>query len=130
MSPVSRATLTDFDAHLWSEGSHYRAYEKLGAHLTERDGVAGTQFAVWAPNARWVSAIGDFNHWDGAAHPLRPVGSTGIWQGFVAETRPKTASKVWDLSGYAWGDRDWMARRGQAHALDAPMAVYEVHLGS
>jgi 1,4-alpha-glucan branching enzyme len=159
--PVSTAALTDFDVHLWSEGSHYRAYEKLGAHLTERNGLAGTQFAVWAPNARWVSVIGDFNGWQAGRHPLRPVGSSGIWEGFVpgveagtlykyaitsryhnywvekadpyafaTEMRPRTASKVWDLSGYEWGDQAWMSRRHTAHTLDAPVAIYEVHLGS
>jgi 1,4-alpha-glucan branching enzyme len=147
--------------HLWSEGSHFRAYEKLGAHPAERKGVAGTQFAVWAPNASHVAVVGDFNGWRTGEDPLYPVGSTGIWAGFVpgvgsgaiykydiishnqgyrvqkadpyafaAELRPKTASKVWDLSGYQWRDKEWMARRGKAHALEAPIAIYEVHLGS
>lgn len=160
-TPVSTAELTDFDVHLWSEGSHYRAYEKLGAHITERDGVKGTQFAVWAPNARWVSVVGDFNGWEPGKHPLHPVGSSGIWEGFVpgvgvgtlykfaifsryhnywveksdpyafaTELRPRTASKVWDLSGYEWGDQEWMSRRHTAHTLDAPISIYEVHLGS
>jgi 1,4-alpha-glucan branching enzyme len=157
---VSTAELTDFDVHLWSEGSHYRAYQKLGAHLTERDGVEGTQFAVWAPNARWVSVVGDFNSWEPGKHPLRPVGSSGIWEGFVpgigagtlykyaifskyhnywvekadpyafaTELRPRTASKVWEL-GYQWADQEWMSRRHTAHTLDAPIAIYEVHLAS
>jgi 1,4-alpha-glucan branching enzyme len=159
---VSTATaLTDFDVYLWAEGSHYRAYEKLGAHPAEEDGVHGTRFAVWAPNARWVSVIGDFNGWKPDANPLHPVNSSGIWEGFVPgvgvgtlykyaitsqyhnyyvekadpyaffyEMRPSTASKVWDLSGYDWGDEEWMAHRKRANALDAPMAIYEVHLGS
>jgi 1,4-alpha-glucan branching enzyme len=158
---VSAATLTDFDVYLWSEGSHFRTYEKLGAHLAERDGVSGTQFAVWAPNARWVSVVGDFNDWAPGAHALAPVRSSGIWTGFIPnvgqgarykyhitsqyhtyqvdkadpyafyfELRPQTASRVWDLSGHTWGDGEWMARRGQVHALGAPQAVYEVHLGS
>jgi 1,4-alpha-glucan branching enzyme len=158
---VSTAELTDFDVHLWSEGSHYRAYEKLGAHLTERDGVEGTHFAVWAPNARWVSVVGDFNSWEPGKHPLKPVASSGIWEGFVpgigigtlykfaifsryhnywvekadpyafaTELRPRTASKVWDLSGYGWRDQEWMSRRHTAHTLDAPIAIYEVHLAS
>jgi 1,4-alpha-glucan branching enzyme len=153
--------LTDFDVYLWSEGSHFRAYEKLGAHPAVRDGVVGTRFAVWAPDARWVSVIGDFNDWDARVHALRPIRSSGIWEcfvpgvgpgalykyaiisrlhnywvekadpyGFAAEIRPQTASKVWDLSGYAWGDQEWLARRRQTQALDAPMSVYEVHLGS
>jgi 1,4-alpha-glucan branching enzyme len=158
---VSTAALTDFDVHLWSEGTHYRAYEKLGAHITERNGVKGTYFAVWAPNARWVSVVGDFNHWRAGADPMRPIGTSGIWECFIpgvgigalykyaitsqyqnykvekadpyafaAEIRPATASKVWDLSGYTWGDQEWMGRRGQVHALTAPIAIYEVHLGS
>jgi 1,4-alpha-glucan branching enzyme len=158
---VTTATLTDFDVYLWREGRHFRAYEKLGAHVVQRDGVRGVQFAVWAPNARWVSVIGDFNGWEAAAHPMRPVGSSGVWDCFVpnlgpgalykyaifsrlhnywvekadpyafaGEIRPATASKVYDLCSYAWGDADWMARRRQAQALDAPMAIYEVHLGS
>jgi len=158
---VSTATLTDFDVYLWSEGTHYRAYEKLGAHLTERHGVAGTHFAVWAPDAGAVSVVGDFNGWRPGANPMNSVKSSGIWEcfipavgqgavykyaitsrvhdywvekadpyGFAAEIRPRTASKVWDLSGHEWGDREWMTRRGRAQALDAPMAIYEVHFGS
>ena len=158
---MSSATLTDYDVYLWAEGSHFRAYEKLGAHLAERDGVAGTRFAVWAPDALRVSVVGDFNGWREGVHALTPIASTGIWEcfipgvgrgalykyaivsrydghyaekadpyGFAAEIRPLTASKVWDLDGYAWGDNDWMQRRIRANAIDAPMSVYEVHLGS
>ena len=158
---MSTATLTDFDIYLWREGRHYRAYEKLGAHLAERNGVRGVHFAVWAPNARWVSVVGDFNGWQAGVHPMHPVDSSGIWEcfvpnvgpgalykyaifstyenywvekadpyGFAGEIRPATASKVWDLSGYEWGDQEWMARRSRAKAVDAPMAIYEVHLGS
>jgi 1,4-alpha-glucan branching enzyme len=153
--------LTDYDVYLWSEGTHYRAYEKMGAHLAEEKGIAGTHFAVWAPNARWVSVVGDWNGWRPGENPMRPVGSSGIWEcfipgigtgalykyhitsqyhnyhvekadpyGFATEIRPQTASKVWDLSGYDWGDQEWMANRGQANALGAAIAIYEVHLGS
>jgi len=153
--------LTDFDLYLLGEGTHHRLYDKLGAHLIEQDGVAGTHFAVWAPNARTVSVIGDFNHWDASKHPLRSLGSSGVWVGFVpgvasgalykyyiesqyngyrvekadplgfaAEIRPLSASKVWDLSRYTWNDADWMKRRGKANALDAPIAIYEMHLAS
>jgi 1,4-alpha-glucan branching enzyme len=153
--------LTDYDVYLWSEGSHFRAYEKLGAHPAERDGVAGTRFAVWAPDAESVSVVGDFNAWREGVHRMWPVASSGIWECFVpgvgrgalykfaitsryhghrtekadpfafaAEIRPLSASKVWDLSGYTWGDDDWMKRRVRANAVDAPMATYEVHLGS
>ncbi len=158
---MTTATLTDFDVYLWREGRHYRAYEKLGAHLAERDGVRGVRFAVWAPNARWVSIVGDFNGWQAGAHPMHPIDSSGVWEGFVpnigpgalykyaifstrgnywvekadpygfaGEIRPATASKVWDLSGYEWSDREWSSNRGRFQALDAPMAIYEVHLGS
>jgi 1,4-alpha-glucan branching enzyme len=153
--------LTDFDLYLLGEGTHHRLYDKLGAHLIEQDGVAGTHFAVWAPNARSVSVIGDFNHWDATKHPLRSLGNSGVWVGFVpgvasgalykyfiesqyngyrvekadpvgfaAEIRPLSASKVWDLSRYQWNDAEWMARRGKANALDAPIAIYEMHLAS
>jgi 1,4-alpha-glucan branching enzyme len=161
LSAPASPFLTEFDLYLWSEGTHYRAYEKLGAHITEQGGLTGTYFAAWAPNAREVSVIGDFNGWDPRAFFLRQRGVSGIWEGFVpgvgqgdlykyaitsnhhgyrvvkadpyafaSQTRPNTASKVWDLSGHAWQDDDWMARRGQAHRYDAPIAVYEVHLGS
>ncbi len=153
--------LTEYDLHLWSEGSHHRAWEKMGAHLIEVDGTAGTRFAVWAPNARSVSVIGDFNGWDEAAHMMNNLGNSGIWElfiprvaqgalykyvihsqwndyqaekadpfGFSCEIRPQTASKVWDISGYDWGDADWMAHRASRQSLNAPMSLYEVHLGS
>lgn len=152
--------LTDFDTYLFNEGSHFRAYEKLGAHIREHEGRKGVCFAVWAPNAVSVSVMGDFNGWDKTSHPLRLRGSSGIWEGFIEgvwigcaykyhivsslngyqvdkadpygilhETPPKTASRVWDLS-YSWNDQAWMERRGSKNALDAPMSVYEVHLGS
>jgi 1,4-alpha-glucan branching enzyme len=153
--------LTDFDLHLFSEGTHLRLYEKLGAQLIEHDGVCGVSFSVWAPNAERVSVIGDFNQWDGRRHPMRPRGASGVWeifmpglqqgdlykfeiktryQGYIAtksdpfafasELRPHTASMVWDLSRYHWHDEGWMAERTRRQALDAPMAIYEVHLGS
>jgi 1,4-alpha-glucan branching enzyme len=153
--------LTDYDLHLLNEGKHYRIYEKLGAHLTEQDGQAGVHFAVWAPNARRVSVIGDFNGWRPRTHYLNSRASSGVWEnfipdlkpgtlykyaiesqvgnyrvdkadpcGFAAEIRPQTASKVWDLSGYAWDDRKWMADRGRVNSLGAPISIYEVHLGS
>lgn len=152
--------LSEEDVYLFNEGSHLRLYEKLGSHVLEVGGVRGVYFAVWAPDAHRVSVIGDFNAWDGASHPLRPRGSSGIWEGFVpglgqgavykyrvesryngyvvdkadpfafrAETPPKTASIVWDL-GYEWGDGDWMAHREERNSLDAPVSIYEVHLGS
>ncbi len=152
--------LTDHDLFLFNEGSHFQLYDKLGAHVTEIDGVAGASFAVWAPNARHVSVVGDFNDWTTGTHELQPRASSGIWEGFVAglrpgalykyhvqshqrgyvvekadpfaflaEAPPKTASVVWDLE-YEWGDGEWMAGRHRRNALDAPIAIYEVHLGS
>jgi 1,4-alpha-glucan branching enzyme len=152
--------LSNDDLFLFNEGSHYRLYEKLGAHPTTADGVPGTYFAVWAPNARHVSVTGEFNGWDKSNHPLCPKGQSGIWEGFIpgvakgaiykfyiashhrgycvekadpfafyAETPPKTASIVWDLD-YCWGDQAWMEKRRAHNALDAPISVYEVHLGS
>ena len=152
--PRHHSRLSDDDLYLWNEGSHFRLYEKLGAH----PGVGGTQFAVWAPNADHVSVVGDWNGWDPATDPLTPRGVSGIWEGTIGEagpgaaykfhivngdyvvakadpfgfhheTPPQTASKVWDL-GYDWGDDGWMAGRAARNALDAPVSVYEVHLGS
>jgi len=153
--------LTDYDIHLLAEGKHYRSYERLGAHLVEVDGVAGTYFAVWAPGAKQVSVIGDFNGWDPGAHFMQRRPEAGIWEcfvpgvgigalykyrivsrhnnyqvdkadpyGFAAEIRPQTASKVWDLSRYQWHDGQWMTERSRRNAHDAPISIYEVHLGS
>ncbi|MFQ5830173.1 MAG: 1,4-alpha-glucan branching protein GlgB [Candidatus Methylomirabilia bacterium] len=156
------ATLTDYDLHLLAEGAHYRAYEKLGAHPTEMEGVAGVVFAVWAPNARRVSVVGNFNQWDGRRHSMRHHPGAGIWEIFIPDLHegvrykfeimsgsgeplahkadpyafaleqdaPRTASVVCSLEGYAWGDTAWMAERQRRNALDSPIAIYEVHLGS
>src|SRR5438067_7678044 len=78
-----RPTLSDWDYHLFNEGSHHRLWEKLGSHPMERNGVAGTMFGVWAPNARAVSVVGDWNGWDPESHPLESRGASGIWEGFV-----------------------------------------------
>jgi len=152
--------LTDYDLYLFSEGTLRRAYEKLGAHIGERDGRRGVHFAVWAPNAREVSVIGDYNAWNPDANPLSVRPEAGIWEGFVpdigpntlykyhiasnyknyqvdkadpygfaAEIRPHTASRVCDL-GYSWNDGAWMANRARKNALDVPISIYEVHLGS
>ncbi len=154
------AFLSDFDIYLFNEGNHDKLYDKLGAHPLTKDGVTGTYFAVWAPNARNVNVIGDFNGWDRTSHPLQPREKSGIWEGFIggvsagsvykyyivsqyhdytvekadpfafyAETPPKTASIVRDLE-YNWGDGTWMQERRERSKLDAPMSIYEVHLGS
>src|SRR6266700_1789422 len=148
-------------AGLW-EGTHYRIYDKLGAHAATLEDVAGVIFAVWAPNAKRVSVVGDWNGWDGRSHPLRLHPGNGIWELFLPgvpegarykfeivsrsgaplalksdpyafgfePAEPRTASAVERIEGYAWGDGAWLAERGRRQALDAPMSVYEVHLGS
>jgi 1,4-alpha-glucan branching enzyme len=152
--------LSDFDLHLIGEGTHEEIYERLGAHPRIIDGVSGVAYAVWAPNARRVSVVGDFNGWSDRAHPMRLCGS-GIWELFLpgipigalykyailswnrgyqvlkadpfalaTEVRPGTASRVWDLKGYVWGDAEWLQERGRRNALDAPISIYEVHAGS
>ncbi len=152
--------VTDLDRHLFAEGTHERIYEKLGAHLTEENGVSGVHFAVWAPNAKEVYLIGDFNYWDSLQHPMHSLEDSGIWTrfepglqagalykyriitpdgkilektdpyGFAAELRPQTASVVADIDSYTWQDREWMGSRWEKHSLGSPIAVYEVHLGS
>lgn len=152
--------LGPLDHHLLAEGTHRRAYEKLGAHPVVLDGVPGTVFAVWAPNARRVSVVGTFNGWDGRCHPLRSSDS-GVWERFVpgvgpgelykfelvgpegdllplkadpfafrCEPPPGTASVVHGLGDFAWGDGAWMADRGRVPIHAAPFSAYEVHLGS
>jgi 1,4-alpha-glucan branching enzyme len=150
----------DLDLHLHSEGSNHEGFHSFGAHLTSMDGVAGTAFAVWAPNAIVVSVAADFNNWDDRRHPMR-LRSGGVWElfipgvgagahykysvrskffgyhqwkadpyGFAMEAPPKSASIVTDLDSYQWGDQFWMEERGRAKILESPMSVYEVHLGS
>ena len=152
--------LTKDDLYLFNEGTHFHLYEKLGAHPLESEGTRGTHFAVWAPNAEHVSVIGTFNNWQRGAHVLSPVKASGIWQGFLPgvdngalykfhirarggnyevdktdpfaffnEIPPKTASIVWDLS-YTWRDQSWMDRRSSQNSLNAPISIYEMHLGS
>ena len=152
--------LGDLDFHLFNEGSHVRLWEKLGAHLGAVGSQEGTHFAVWAPEAGRVSVIGDFNGWTADRHPLAPQGGSGIWRGFLpgvgrgtrykyhvvsrhsgyradkadpfalrTEVPPQTASVVWSLE-HEWHDADWMAGRPARQGLAAPMAIYEVHLGS
>jgi 1,4-alpha-glucan branching enzyme len=161
MEMTGSALLSEYDLHLLVEGTHYRTYEKLGAHVKNVNGTIGTHFAVWAPNAERVSVIGDFNNWDPDRNPMSVRHEAGVWEafipevrtgalykyrvysryhafvadkadpyGFAAEIRPQTASMVWDLAGYDWGDSEWMAARGRHNALDAPISTYEVHLGS
>jgi 1,4-alpha-glucan branching enzyme len=153
--------ITDFDVYLFKEGNHFKLYEKFGSHLVNIDGVQGTSFNVWAPNAEKVSVIGDFNGWDKESHPLSVRGDgSGIWEGFIPnvgegtvykyhivskynnyrvdkgdpfafywQAPPKTASVVWDLD-YEWKDNKWMKKRHAYNALNSPISIYEVHLGS
>jgi 1,4-alpha-glucan branching enzyme len=152
--------LTEFDRYLLGEGRHHKLYERLGAQLRTIDGESGVNFAVWAPNARSVQVVGDFNGWNGREHTAKVVPVMGIWElfvpaakvgdkykfrvltengewvdksdpmGFAAELPPLTASIVTNLDGYAWEDSAWMDARAQWNPMHAPMNVYEVHLGS
>ena len=152
--------LSDYDLHLLGEGRHWQSYQKLGAHVRVVNGVRGVNFAVWAPNAESVSVVGEFNNWDRRRHAMRKHIPSGVWElfipgvdtgllykyslknqgnvlekcdpyGFAAEIPPRTANFVADLDSYRWKDAQWMAQRTERHnALDAPISIYEVHLGS
>jgi 1,4-alpha-glucan branching enzyme len=152
-------TIGDVDIHLIGEGRHEQLWERLGAHVREMDGVTGTSFAVWAPAGRAVSVVGDFNFWDGRIHPMRSLGASGIWElflpgvgdgatykyeilapdneirlkadpvAFATEVPPKTASVVFDTR-HQWADEEWLESRRQSAALDQPVSIYEVHIGS
>ena len=152
--------LGDIDLYLLAEGNHLDMYKKLGAHPIELNGVKGVSFAVWAPNAKRVSVVGNFNNWDGRKHAMRKHPTCGVWDIFIpnigegelykyevktqedyilvksdpvaffAEKRPNTASVVFDIEKYQWNDEGWMNYREQANSFDKPMSVYEVHLGS
>jgi 1,4-alpha-glucan branching enzyme len=157
-APAPVSLLTADDLHLFNEGSHYRLARKLGAHTTKSGRRPGTYFAVWAPNARAVSVVGDWNGWESGHNPLAPKDGSGVWEGFVpavghgavykyavageqgeqhkadpvaafAELTPRTASRVWDLD-YDWQDGAWMDARARHSALDAPVSIYELHIGS
>jgi 1,4-alpha-glucan branching enzyme len=154
------SVITDHDVYLFNEGTHFQLYEKLGAHPVTVESQPGTNFAVWAPDATQVSVMGDWNGWNPSSHPLHPRASSGIWEGFVpgigqgalykyhvqsryrgyrvdkadpfafhCETPPKTGSIVWNLD-YQWEDSEWLEKRHRLNALDAPISIYEVHLGS
>ncbi|MEW8043110.1 MAG: 1,4-alpha-glucan branching protein GlgB [gamma proteobacterium symbiont of Phacoides pectinatus] len=152
--------IDDFDLHLFGQGTHWHAYRFLGAHPRRIDGIDGVLFAVWAPNAQRVSVIGDFNHWDGRAHPMRSRGGSGVWELFIPavtagsmyrfelraqdgrvlikndpygnrfQVRPENAGIIAGDSLYAWRDQEWMNRREAGDWQRAPLSVYELHLGS
>ncbi len=152
-------TVGDVDLHLIGEGTHYRLWEPLGARVIDHQGVRGTAFAVWAPNARGVSLVSDANGWDNRTLPMRSLGASGVWEIFIphvgaglrykfrvigadgtvmlkadpmaraAESPPATASIVTEPA-YTWEDGDWVARREASDPVASPMSIYEMHLGS
>ncbi len=152
--------LSDMDKYLFGEGTHKELWRVLGAHVTTHQGIQGVHFAVWAPNARRVSVIGDFNMWDSCRHPMCPAGETGIWEaflpgvtdgalykyqvvgadgqvrdkadpaGFGSQHPPEQASIVRDIAGYGWRDAAWMKDRAARADRAQPISIYEVHLGS
>ncbi|MEC9092582.1 MAG: 1,4-alpha-glucan branching protein GlgB [Planctomycetota bacterium] len=151
---------TDLDLQEFSDGTCPRAYQKQGAHIRELQGVAGVNFAVWAPHAKTVSVVGDFNGWNASQNVMRPLAASGIWElfipdiapgarykyrvvqaglqhvdkidpyGFACDAPPNNSSIVTDLGLYRWQDSDWMEKRRNQNPLDQPISVYEVHLGS
>lgn len=160
IQPNDFSLLTNDDLYLFNEGSHFRLYEKLGAHPIEVNGQRGTYFAVWAPDAEQVFVMGEFNGWEKETHPLRPRGQSGIWEIFIPgvekgtsykyhirsryhnyrvdkadpfafynEEPPRNASIIWTLD-YPWNDQQWMKTRYLKNRHQAPLAIYEVHLGS
>ncbi|HEV8725890.1 MAG TPA: 1,4-alpha-glucan branching enzyme, partial [Candidatus Binatia bacterium] len=152
--------LSDHDIYLFNEGSHFRLYDKLGAHPMRLNGVDGTHFAVWAPDAERVSVLGNFNDWDNTSHPLSPRAGSGIWQGFlpgvgrgelykfhirsrfggyrvdktdpfsIFNEVPPKTASIVWDLNYTWNDQEWIDRRPEHNGLDKPMAIYEIHLGS
>ncbi len=162
ISPVRYdvSLLTAEDFYLFNEGSHYRIYEKLGAHPLDPNGTRGTVFGVWAPNARQVSVVGDFNGWNPQSHQLQARGLSGIWEGFIPGVEKGTLYKLHiesNIQGhetekadpvalytekpprtaslvwdleYTWNDKDFLEKRAAVNSLHAPISIYEVHLGS
>jgi 1,4-alpha-glucan branching enzyme len=160
VSHEAMSLLTDNDLYLFNEGSHFRLYDKLGAHVVTHAGTSGTYFAVWAPDAEQVSVIGDFNGWNKKSHRLHPKGQSGIWEGFLPDIGKGTLYKYHVASrfngyrvdkadpfsifnevppktasiiwdlDYSWGDQEWLASRRHRSGLDRPMAIYEMHVGS
>jgi 1,4-alpha-glucan branching enzyme len=153
-------TIGDIDLHLFGEGRHWRLWEMLGARLMTHQGIEGAAFALWAPNARGVAVVGDFNRWDARVHPMRNLGHSGVWELFIpgvgegqhykfevlpqsgpatlkadpmarrTEVPPRTASRIEGPSTHVWRDADWVTRRASHNADTAPISIYEVHLGS
>ena len=160
MTDYNVLQISEFDQYLIGQGLHYHIYQKLGAHLTEKDGVQGTYFAVWAPNAREIYVTGDFNNWDKRSHKMEKLGDLGVWELFIpelsegalykyavvnchgqevlkadpfafsSEVRPGNASKIADIDGFSWEDGEWMEARAKKDMKEEPMYIYEVHPGS
>lgn len=152
--------LSEDDIYLFNQGTHYRLYDKFGAQPVTIEGVPGTYFAVWAPNAEYVAVIGDWNNWDAGANPLRQRGFSGVWEGFIPhvgkglrykfhiasryygyrEDKTDPFGSYFEVAPqtaaivwdreYTWSDQQWMAERGQRQRFDVPISIYEVHLGS
>jgi 1,4-alpha-glucan branching enzyme len=152
--------LSEYDLYLFNEGNNHRAYEKMGATIVTHCGVEGTHFAVWAPEAKRVSVVGNFNTWDGRVHQMRTLGASGVWEIFIpgikqgdlyryeiktknndillksdpyayyTEMRPANASVVYEIDNYTWNDSEWMEKRKKTNWLERPMSTYEVHIGS
>ncbi|MCM1026950.1 MAG: 1,4-alpha-glucan branching protein GlgB [Roseburia sp.] len=157
---VEKVFISEADQYLFSQGTHYDIYKKLGAHPSVENGIRGIYFGVWAPNAGAVYVIGSFNGWNEESHPMEKLGPVGIWGLFIpeaaegdlykfmiwtkdgrklykadpfanrAEYRPGTASVITDLSGFSWGDARWMEQRDKKDMNREPMAIYECHIGS
>ena len=155
-----RVFVSETDAYLFGNGTHYDIYKKLGAHPSVEDGKKGFFFAVWAPNAKAVHVTGNFNFWDETTHPMKKLNDGGIWTLFIpdlgagelykycittadgtkvykadpfansAELRPGTASKTADITGFRWTDGRWMNKRGKKNPNQQPLAIYECHIGS
>lgn len=153
-------TLSDEDVYLFSEGTDHQVHNKMGSQIRKVDGVLGVSFAVWAPNAERVSVVGDFNHWDGRYHPMRSLGASGVWELFIPgledgvkykyeigtrhgypnlktdpygmrfEAPPYNASIVCKVDDYQWNDAEWIQTRSTTDWKNAPISIYEMHLGS
>ena len=156
---MDKRSTDQISTYFFHEGTTIEAYTYMGAHPDRQDGAAGYVFRVWAPNARAVSVVGDFNSWDRSSHPMEKI-TQGIWETFIpglkqydlykfavegpdgtvhlkadpyafhCETRPGTSSKLYDISGYQWNDGDWQKAAREHPAYAGPLNIYEVHLGS
>ncbi|ACB84158.1 1,4-alpha-glucan branching protein GlgB [Natranaerobius thermophilus JW/NM-WN-LF] len=158
---VQTKTITEFETHLFHEGTYFESYRKFGAHLSNEKGTVGTRFTVWAPNAKKIEIVGSFNDWHGEQYAMNKITTSGIWSLFIpevtegelykykiypegggepllkadpyafySEKRPKSASIVYSLEGYNWGDREWQRKKRRENILKKPVSIYEVHLGS